>query len=59
MRRFLLCLSLALSACLLQGESLHHKPARISGILKDVFSDPTNPKYIFLYMQVTQMEPQM
>ena len=53
MRRFLLCLTLALSACLLQGESLHHKPARVSGILKDVFSDPTNPKYIFLYMQGT------
>ena len=53
MRRFLLCLSLALSACLLQGESIHNKPAQISGILKDVFSDPTNPQYLFLYLKGT------
>ena len=53
MRRFLLCLTLALSACLLQGESIHNKPAQISGILKDVFSDPTNPQYLFLYLKGT------
>ena len=53
MRRFLLCLSLALSACLLQGEDIHCTPAQVSGTLKDVISDPADPLYLFLYLEGT------